>query len=251
MANELVTLSDIERMAKYAVDSQLFGFKTIPQAASLMLLCQAKGMHPMEALEEFHIINGRHSMKAERMLAKFQAAGGKVQWLTLTDERAEATFSHPQGGSVTIDWDIERAKRAGLAGKDVWKAYGRAMLRSRVISEGIKSTLPGVTAGVYTPEEAVDIPAEVVEKDITPPPEKPLTGVAALQAKIAKVAEAIPAPADDGTLQELRSAAMLGSGALKRAWEDLPKEYRKTFAAELDGLKAAAAEADDRLLPAA
>lgn len=246
MANELVALGEIEKMAKYAVESQLFGVKTVPQAVSLMLLCQAKGMHPMEAVEEYHVIQGRQTMKVERMMAKFQAAGGKVAWSELSDQRAQATFSHPSGGAVTISWDLEMAKRAGLAGKDNWRNYPRAMLRSRVVSEGIKSVFPGAASGSMTPEEAADIgpPVTAPERDITPPP---ASGVAAVQARLAKIAPAATVDAEtipDPTLLDLREQAMLGTGALRAAWDRLPKPHQDKLRGELAQLKAAAAEAD-------
>lgn len=100
-------------------------------------------------------------MKATAMAARFEAAGGKITWRKLDDAQAEAEFSHPTGGTIVIGWDLDKAKRAGLAGKDVWKAYPRAMLRSRVVSEGIRTVLPGVLGGKYTPEEAMHI--ETVE----------------------------------------------------------------------------------------
>ena len=48
------------------------------------------------------------------------------------------------------------AKNAGLSGKDTWKQYPRQMLRSRVISEGVRTMYPGVADGIYTPEEVQD-----------------------------------------------------------------------------------------------
>ena len=57
------------------------------------------------------------------------------------------------------------AQRAGLASRDTWKSYPRAMLRARVISEGVRTSFPGVAIGVYTPEELQDGAPEV---DITP-----------------------------------------------------------------------------------
>jgi hypothetical protein len=62
-------------------------------------------------------------------------------------------FSHPSGGKITIDWTMERAKAAGLAGKEVWKQYPRNMLRSRVISEAIRTVYPGVLSGCYLEDE--------------------------------------------------------------------------------------------------
>jgi len=51
---------------------------------------------------------------------------------------------------------MARAKSAGFAGKDNWRKFPRAMLRSRVVSEGIRTVFPGVVVGVYTPEEVAD-----------------------------------------------------------------------------------------------
>jgi hypothetical protein len=91
------------------------------------------------------------------MLARYLNSGGKVQWHDHTDAKVSATFTHPAGGELTIDWDMERAKKAGLGGKDMWAKYPRQMLRARVISEGIRATNPAVASGIYTPEEVHDM----------------------------------------------------------------------------------------------
>lgn len=157
MTTALVPYTELERMATSVANSKLFGVKTKDEALAVMLLSQAEGVHPMVAIQTYHIISGRPSMKADTMLARFQQQGGKVEWHCLTDQKAEATFSHPSGGTVRIDWTIERAAKAGLAKKDVWIGYGRAMLRSRVVSEGVRTVLPGVIQGIYTPEELVSL----------------------------------------------------------------------------------------------
>jgi hypothetical protein len=126
-----------------------------------MLVAQAEGRNPFEAARDYHIIQGRPALKADSILARFQQAGGSVRWIELTDNKAVAEFSHPQGGKITIDWDIERAKMAGLVSKDSWKNYPRAMLRARVISEGVRTVFPGVCVGTYTVEEVQDMAASV------------------------------------------------------------------------------------------
>jgi hypothetical protein len=90
------------------------------------------------------------------MLARFQQAGGKVEWSDYTDERVVGTFSHPKGGSVTIEWTVEMGRKAGLLGNQTWTKYPRQMLRSRCISEGIRTVFPGVVVGAYSEEEAED-----------------------------------------------------------------------------------------------
>ena len=157
----VVTLHDL------AVFKNPRWFTKKEQAVALMLLAQAEGMHPMRAIQEYHIIQGRPAMRTDAMLARFQRAGGKVTWHELNDKKAKATFEHPQGGKVTIEWTIEMAKRAGLLDKQGsnWLKYPRAMLRARVISEGIRTVFPGVIVGIYTPEEVQDF-AEPVEAQV-------------------------------------------------------------------------------------
>lgn len=149
-------VSDMERMAKAFAASKLFGVQNVEQALALCLVAQAEGRHPASAAQDYHIIQGRPAKKADAMLRDFLSAGGKVEWHTLTDEQADATFSHPSGGSARIDWTFKRASTAGIA-NPMWKKYPRQMLRSRVVSEGVRTVCPGATSGMYVPEEVQDI----------------------------------------------------------------------------------------------
>lgn len=167
MSTNLIPVQDVERMASNIAKSGLFGMKTIEQAAALMLIAQAEGRHPASAAQDYHIIQGRPALKADAMLARFIQAGGKVEWHKYDATVVDATFSHPQGGTIRLAWTMEDAKRIGLAVKDNWKNYPRAMLRARVISEAIRTVYPGVAVGMYTPEEVqdFDVPAP---RDVTP-----------------------------------------------------------------------------------
>lgn len=155
--DEIKDLAVIEKTACYIVKSGLFGVKTPEQAIALMLVAQAEGHSMFEAIRDYHIIQGRPSLKSEVMLARFQQAGGKVRWIESSDTKAVAEFSHPQGGTLTITWTIERAQKAGLANKDNWKAYPAQMLRARCTSEGVKAVFPGAAAGMEVPEVIQDM----------------------------------------------------------------------------------------------
>lgn len=158
MGSEIATVQDMKTMAKAIVASGFAGCKNEDQALTLMLIAQAEGRHPGIIARDYHVINGRPSLKADTMLARFQEQGGTVRWNCLTNERAEAVFTHKSGGELTIDWDIQRAKAAGVYESNPnWKKYPRAQLRSRCITEGIRSVLPGVLCGTYTPEEIADM----------------------------------------------------------------------------------------------
>ena len=140
-------------MAKAIAESKLFGIQTPAQALALGLLCQAEGRHPAEAARDYHIINGKPSLKSEAMLARFQQAGGKVDWHEYTHESVSGTFSHPQGGSLKVSWTMQDATRAGLTGNPTWKKFPRQMLKARCISEAVRGIFPGVLSGLYAPEE--------------------------------------------------------------------------------------------------
>lgn len=158
-APALIPYADIERMGVTIAKSGLFGVKTPEQAIALMLIAQAEGLHPAIAARDYHVIQGRPCLRADAMLARFQASGGKVEWKRYDDEVVTGIFSHPIGGSVEITWSTETAKRAGLVGRDVWKQFPRQMLRARCISEGIRTVFPGVIGGMLAPEEVQDLPA--------------------------------------------------------------------------------------------
>ena len=172
--NTQVALGDMQVMASAIVKSGLFGMKTPDQALALMIVATAEGRHPGSVASDYHIIQGRASLKADSMLARFQQSGGRVEWHDHTNEKVSATFSHPAGGSLRIDWDMARAKAAGLGSKDNWKSYPRQMLRARVISEGVRATFPAVLNGMYTPEEVQEFdaprPTRSVKVEVAPEP---------------------------------------------------------------------------------
>jgi hypothetical protein len=148
--------SDIERIANAFAQSRMFGVSDPSAALSLCLLAQAEGQHPAIAFRDYSIIQGKPAKKAEAMQRDFLQSGGKIEWITLDDTCAKAKFSHPAGGTATIDWTMERARAANLGGKEMWKKYPRQMLRSRVISEGVRTVCPMATSGMYVPEEVAD-----------------------------------------------------------------------------------------------
>ncbi|GBU24040.1 hypothetical protein R83H12_00661 [Fibrobacteria bacterium R8-3-H12] len=114
-ASSLVPLNDIIQAANIVAKSGLFGVKSPEEAATLMMVAQAEGSHIMTAMREFHVIDGKPSLKADAMLARFQRAGGVINWLTRTDTECEALFRHPQGGELKVKWTRAMADAAGYS----------------------------------------------------------------------------------------------------------------------------------------
>lgn len=221
-----MSFGDIERLAVSIAKSGLFGIKTPDQALALMMVSQAEGRHPALAARDYHIIQGQPAKKAEAMQRDFMLAGGKVEWHVLDDTKASATFSHAQGGTVKIDWDMERAAKAQIS-NPMWKKYPRQMLRSRVISEGVRTVFPAATSGMYVPEEVQDFePREI--RDVTPqkstPPHDPVTG---------EINEAQFAPGPTVADLEMRfvNYAAEGMERLEAEWKALTTDQRVALGA--------------------
>ena len=160
MSNELVPMDQLQQMAGAFAKSGMFGAKTPDQCMALLLLAHAEGIHPAIAMRDFDLIQGRPAKKAEAMHRSFLAAGGSVEWHALDDTQADATFSHPQGGSARIKWDMKRVEQAKIANEAMYKKYPRAMLRSRCISEGCRTVFPAATSGLYEPGEVAGFAKE-------------------------------------------------------------------------------------------
>jgi hypothetical protein len=165
---QLIPFDQTKLMAQAIAESKLFGIQTPAQALALGLLCQAEGRHPAEAARDYHIINGKPSLKSEAMLARFQQAGGKVEWHEYGHEAVSGTFSHPQGGSLKVSWTIQDATRAGLTGNPTWKKFPRQMLKARCISEAVRGIFPGVLSGLYAPEEVQEFAPVQVQTEPEP-----------------------------------------------------------------------------------
>ena len=230
--NALVQLSDMERMATAVAKSGLFGIKRPEQALALMLVAQAEGAHPATITQDYDIIQGRAARKTHSVLARFQAAGGAVEWHQLTDKIADATFRHAQGGALRITWTIEQARSAGLAAKDNWKNYPRAMLRARCIAEGVRAVYPAAIGGLLVAEEASDLPRSYA----------PAVDMGN--------AEVLPAGPSDDVLSAAQDAARHGKEAFRAYWKALPAETRESLRSEVSSLQMIAEEADRALIPA-
>jgi hypothetical protein len=170
--SNIVSFNEMDQMAGAIAASGLFGMKDKNSVLALMAVAQAEGLHPATAARDFHIIQGRPALKADAMLARFQNAGGKVDWKDYTDEKVTGVFSHPNGGSLAVTWTIEQANKIGLVKPGSgWQKFPRAMLRSRCISEGIRSVFPGSVTGFYSPEEVADFeqPKEMGKVQVVSP----------------------------------------------------------------------------------
>jgi hypothetical protein len=165
------TLNDLVIMAEMVAKSGLFkDVRTTEAAFTLMLLCQAEGLHPIQAMRIYDIIDGKPAMKSAAMQARFQARGGTVQWVQTDGEVCEVIFHHPRfcpnGKVVTVTLRELCDNGVALTGsydgrpaklKTNYQRHPDSMLRARCISKGVRMIDPEVVTGLHTPEELIDM----------------------------------------------------------------------------------------------
>lgn len=155
-----------------------------PSAGKVLLVMETGamlGLHPVAALQGVHIIEGKAALSPALMSAVVRKAGHQLRVKTsgsISDKTFAATATLVRSDDPEFEysatWTMERAERAGLAGKDVWKKYGEAMCKARAISEVCREGAEDALMGVhYTPEEldasvAEDGTADVVDAVVEP-----------------------------------------------------------------------------------
>lgn len=139
--------------------SGIFGLDKPEQGEILAMQCLVEKKSPLELARTYHFIQGQLAIRSDALLAKFQIAGGKVEWITRTDELVEAVFSKGDSKPVTIIASMKEYVGNGTAlgkdgkPKDNWKKWPRRMLTARAVSEGVRLVAPECCFGTYTVEE--------------------------------------------------------------------------------------------------
>jgi len=167
-----VTLADLSpdfqemvAAAQAVANSRMFaGIDTKEKALTLIMLARSEGLNYMAAFRRYDIIQGRPAMKSATLYATFLQNGGKVKWEEQTNTRCAGLFSAPgMVEPVLIEFTLDDAKKAGLAGKDVWQKYASDMLFARCVTRGVRRTMAGIAEGIITTEEALDLKPEKEE----------------------------------------------------------------------------------------
>jgi hypothetical protein len=137
------------------------------EVCAQMLYGRDVNLPPMVALQQIHVIEGRPSLSALAMRGLAQAKAG-VKFIVdeNTSTRCVMRAKAPgDPGWTEVKWDIERAKKLGVAGKSNWTKQPQAMLIARATSELCRLVAAPLFLGLaYSTEElqdgAVDSPVD-------------------------------------------------------------------------------------------
>lgn len=170
---------------------------------------------PMQGLSHIHIVEGRPTLSAELMVALVQRAGHKLRVLETSSQKCvvEGVRADDPRYPSRVEWTMDDARAAGVAGKGPWKSYPAAMLRARAISALCRFAFADVLMGAaYVPEE---LGAEVNEDgEVLSVPDQ--QGAAP-----GTSAERHQEPAEDAEVVEEGPASEKQSGYLKGLMRDL------------------------------
>jgi hypothetical protein len=144
------------------------------QAIVKILYGSELGFGPIASMLGCYIVDGRPSLSAQLIASAIQKSGTyRYRVREWTDTRCRIEFFE-RGESVgESTFSLDDASRAGLANKQTWKQYPKAMLWARAMSQGARAYAPDVFNGaIYTPDELQeDWEATTRDAIPAPPPE--------------------------------------------------------------------------------
>lgn len=201
----------------------------------------ALGVSRINAITSIHVIEGKPSASADLIASMVRRAGHRLR-VSGDDTYAEAHLIRADDPEFTYTsrWDLAKARTAGLLGKNVWKAYPAAMLRSRAITEvarmGASDALFGV---IYSPEELgaeVDASGELVHQVTTVRPAAATSGADRVRQAVAGAPTAAAAVTEEvAQVDGITEAQIKKMGATMREAGIVDREDALAFAADVIG----------------
>lgn len=174
---------------------------------AIYMACQLMRITAVEYGCTYHTINGKPTMRADAMLAKFDNSGWSHECIEASpqraciavwrddepDKRKEFQMTRAQAEASRWPWVDWKNKDKGL--KDNWGTDEdfENMMWCRLVAKMIRKVKPDVIAGFYTPEEMGDV-IEGEFKVVTARPEKSVEELAREAAARAAQGMVLPAP---------------------------------------------------------
>ena len=148
---------DARQVSKWLFDSRMFDSYGTPQAVlSTIMLGRDLGLPAIASLRSVHVIEGRHSLSADLMVALVLKSGLAVYFQMVESTDKICTFETQRQGAPSpqkLSYTIEQAEQAGLlkpsrSGRPTaWEKMPTQMLRARAKSEMARLEYPDLLAG--------------------------------------------------------------------------------------------------------
>ena len=130
------------------------------------------GLNPLLAVQNIAVVNGKPSVYGDALTA---IAQGHHETESYEDGYREDGTAFckvtRKGRTICREFSVDMAKRAGLWGKNTWAQYPERMLLWRARGWAIRDSFADVLMGLWSVEEAAEVPETRQDRDVTP--EKP------------------------------------------------------------------------------
>ncbi len=174
--SRMAVMDYLEQLSKKLCESTLCpnGLKGRPaDIFAIMMTGWEMGLEPYTAIRVLCAVNGMASAYGDgimMLVEKNKDYEGKEQWMegSIEDGTADCYCKMFRKGRPPLvnHYSMADAKRAGLLGKDNWKNT-RRMLERRAISYVAKDQFADSVMGIYSGEEAEEIPAVKSYEDVS------------------------------------------------------------------------------------
>lgn len=130
----------------------------IPAVTAAILAGSEMNLGPMASLMHVHVIEGRPALSAEMARSLVYAQGHQIRWIESTTQRCIVEGLRTGDRDwMRVEYTIQDAERAGLAGRPNWRKFPRRMLAARASGELCRLHFADCMAGMpYVQEELED-----------------------------------------------------------------------------------------------
>jgi hypothetical protein len=235
-ARDAIAISHIA--ANIATTSLAGQYRGKPDEVTAVILAGHElGIQPMTSLKSIDVIQGQPALRAHAMRGLLQSKGHEIE-LVESDDVHCVMRGRRKGATEwqTVVWDIPRAQKLGLLGKDQWKKQPKTMLINRATGEICRLVAADALHGMPYAAEELDgyVHGEIAQS------KAPLS-VAALTAPAAPAPAARPDVVDVDTDDDHESAVQhLRAFGKEQGVEDIDLLAYEALGAPLEHVSAKA-----------
>ena len=151
------TLTEAVTLAKWAMDSRLFGsYGNAPAVLMTIMAGREMGLPAMHALRAFHIVSGKPVLSADAIRALVLRSGAAKYFRCVERTNERATFVTKRGDDpeVSLSFSMDDARMADLVKPGSgWAKHPADMLIARASAKLARLVYADIVMGLYEPSE--------------------------------------------------------------------------------------------------
>lgn len=120
---------------------------------AIMIASRALDLPLWQGIQELHSVDGKIGMSANLMRALWLRAGHGFRVVERTDEHVVVEATRKGCEPYAVEYTMDDARTANLAGKGNWSKYPKQMMVARATSTCLREVGSDILLGFYTPDE--------------------------------------------------------------------------------------------------